>query len=98
MAAAIRQNDDCVRHDLNPLLCLCDLYVCSVPVPIRRASGAKNCLLLKIPFGIFNQNALQNEPQPSIMGGADRIWQGLSKTTCEVNHDWFRIERDEDCC
>ena len=97
MAAAIRQDDDCVRHDLNPLLCLCDLYVCSVRVPIRRASSTQNCLLLKIPFGIFNQNALQNELQPSMMGGADRIWQGLSKTTYEVNHDWFRIERDEDC-
>jgi hypothetical protein len=97
MAAAIRQDDDCVRHDLNPLLCLCDLYVCSVPVPIRRASGAKNCLLLKIPFGIFNQNALQNEPQPSIMVVLIVFGKDFLKTTCEANHDWFRIERDEDC-
>jgi hypothetical protein len=37
-------------------------------------SGEKSCLLFKIPNGIFNQDALQNEPHPSTMNGADRIW------------------------
>jgi hypothetical protein len=55
-------------------------------------------LLRKIPYGIFNKKALPNKPLPSTMNGADSIWLGtFEKTTCEVNYDRFRIERDDDC-
>jgi len=97
MAAAIRQDDDCIRHDLNPLLCLCDLYVCSVPARIRRASVQNLLALRRYHMVSFYQNALPNEPQPSIMVVLIVFGRDFLKTTCEANHDWFRIERNEDC-
>ena len=98
-AAAIPQDYDCVRHDLNPryasatcILLLRCLYQSAEPV------AQKRCLLLKIPNGIFNQSAIQKRTATVDYERCCSYLVGqFRRTTCEVNHDQFRIERDEDC-
>jgi len=80
------KDDDCIRHDLNPLyasatciLFVRCLYQSDEPV------AQKSCLLLKIPTGIFKQNALQKRTATVDYERCRSYLVGqFRRTTCEV--------------